>query len=147
MTDCSHLTDNFQRIADAVNAQFSTTPYLDFQVISYQDETLKIKASSDIHHFHECEMVFSPVEYFNAPMRWRSRPAGGFMEVLPLSDELFFERGYGIAISFKTESTRKIIIAAAFIEFNFEKVAYRALQPASQITSDSTQGWHVSIKE
>jgi len=62
------MTEIFSDAIEAINAQFSDDLWLDFEVVSFLNGTLKIKASGDFCYYHECEIELAGVQYFSGSM-------------------------------------------------------------------------------
>lgn len=121
MSEFSDLVDSLQTTADIINARFSEASRVDFSVLSFKDDILTIEACTDMLLSRRCEIEFSSVEFFDGPMRWASTPCAKLVDVLPLSNELFAARRYGLSIALATSNSRRVIIASASIKINFER--------------------------
>lgn len=125
------MTETFDSILDTVNAKFSEKHWLDFEIVSFLDGVLKIKASSDFCYYHECEIEFSGVRYFHGPTVWGSNPLDGLMETLPETETTTLINTYKLetpcnAVIFNTDESFKVVIAATAIKVNFDTVYYYA---------------------
>lgn len=125
------MTKDFNSAIAAINAQFSEKHWLDFEIVSFLNGILKIKASSDFCYYHECEIEFSGVRYFHGPTLWGSNPFDGLLEALPDIDAHNLINTYKLetpcnAIAFNTDESFKVVIASASMQVNFDTVYYYA---------------------
>ncbi|NHZ42962.1 hypothetical protein [Massilia aquatica] len=131
MTKDIGMIEAFNNVVDALNQRFLQELWLDFEVVSLHHEILKLKASTDFCYYHDCEIEFSGVRYFSGPMLWGSDPPDGLTEVLPESDALRMINEYSLetpcnVIVFKTDESRRVVIACTSIQVDFDRVYYFA---------------------
>lgn len=122
--------DNTDKYIEEINQKFSSEHWLDFEIYSYKDEILKIKASVDFTYSHSMEIYFFEPLYFHGATSWTCCPNKGvFMKLLDENTKISLSSIYGnnipkYAFEFSTDRSAKVTIFSNDIKVNFDTVYY-----------------------
>jgi len=123
------MTTSFNTAIRAINLQFFKKLWLDFEITGIHDGVVKLKASTDLCYYHECEIELHEIRYFSGPMEWTTNPIAQLIQILSEKEAVDLINRYKLetpcsVIAFNTDDAFKVIIAAASIQFNFDTVYY-----------------------
>ena len=91
---------SFERVVDEINHYIQSKPWLDFEVMEYVGETLKIKGSLDTSAPHDVEIWFHDVFFSCLLTEWRTDTASpplsivGGEETRSISQKFQVEQGH-----------------------------------------------------
>lgn len=112
-----------------INQFLKTKPWMDFELISLINGTLKIVGSADFSYYQEIEILFNNVFFLQCPDKWKSDTSANVLIVPPLEEQrnvnisYEIEQGYSL-VKFVGEDIGPIYISCKTIEFNLDKKTY-----------------------